>query len=44
MIEAGPPDFIAIPLNDADDLARLDDIAALIAECGQLPIPKENAK
>lgn len=43
-IEAGPPDFVALSLRDADDLARLNEVSALIAECGQLPIPKENAK
>lgn len=43
-IEIGPPDFLAVPLRSADDIAAIDDVAALIAECGQLPVAEKNAK
>ena len=43
-IEAGPPDFLAVPLREPEDLAAIEAVAALIAERGALPIAEKNAK
>lgn len=43
-IDAGPPDFLAVPLNGTADFDRIEATAQLIAERGHLPIADKNAK
>lgn len=47
-LEAGPPDFLAVPIiapcGDGNNLEHLDAIALLIEEHGQLPIAEKNSK
>lgn len=43
-IEAGPPDFLAVPLSAGGDLKDLTAIAKLIEDCGQLPVAAKDAK
>lgn len=43
-IEAGPPDFIATPLQIGGALDHLDRLGQLIVDCGQLPVAAKDAK
>ena len=43
-IEAGPPDFLAIPLLTGDGSDHLSGIAQLIEQSGKLPIAAKDAK
>lgn len=43
-IEAGPPDFLAVPLRIGSDTSHLLRIVELIEERGQLPVAAKDAK
>ena len=43
-IEAGPPDFLSIPLLTEDGIGHLSGIAQLIEQSGKLPIAAKDAK
>lgn len=44
VLQAGPPDFIALRLTDKSDLEKLAAIARLIEIEGQFPVTSKNAK